>query len=80
MFEADVYCVMGVVFSTLVTCGSSLSSWIIEEKPSMEWLGDLIIIVWIGAAMMTISWLKVWINKASFNTAASMTSIIMFIV
>lgn len=80
MFEADVFCVMGVLFSTLVTGGSWLSSWIIEEDPELEWLGDFIIVFWIGLAMMIVSWLKVWINKASFNTAASMTSIIMFVV
>lgn len=80
MFEADVFCIMGIAFSTLVACGSSFSSWIMDNRPSLGWLGDLIILSWIAIAMMLVSWAKVWINKASFNTAASMTSIIMFIV
>lgn len=80
MFEADIFCLMGVLFATFVTCGSILSSWIIENEPSIEWLGESLMFVWIAAAMTTISWMKVWINKASFATASSMTCIILFIV
>ncbi|KAG8758649.1 hypothetical protein FRC14_007704 [Serendipita sp. 396] len=80
MFEADVFCLMGVFFALFITCASILSSWIIDNHPLLEWLGDLTILTWIGIAITVISWMKVWINKASFNTASSMTCIIMFIV
>lgn len=80
MFEADVFCFMGVFFATVITLGSDLSFWFIENQPLLEWIGDFLIFFWLAAAMMMMSWAKVRLNKASFNTATSMTSIIMFIV
>jgi hypothetical protein len=80
MFEADVFCFMGVFFTLFVTCGSMVSFWIVETRPYLGWFGDSFIFFWLASAMTFVSWMKVWINKASFNTAASMTSIILFIV
>ena len=80
MFEADVYCFMGVFFTLLVTCGSIVSFWVVEARPYLGWFGDSFIFFLLASAMTFLSWMKVWINKASFNTAASMTSIILFIV
>lgn len=80
MFEADVFCLMGVLFTTLVTCGSVVSSLLVDSGIGLEWLGDFVIFVWLAVSIMIISWMKVWINKASFNSAASMMCIIIFIV
>lgn len=80
MFEADLFCVVGTAFSAIVILGSIASFWIIDNEPNWEWIGDFYIFIWLSLAMMIVAWAKVWINKASFNTAASMTSIILFIV
>ncbi|PVF97453.1 hypothetical protein CPB86DRAFT_706963 [Serendipita vermifera] len=80
MFEADIFCIIGVIFASFVTCGSIFANWLLNTHLGVELLGDIFIFVWVAMAMMVVCWTKVWINKASFNTAASMTSIIMFIV
>lgn len=80
MFEADLYCIAGTAFSTIVILGSLGPFWFIDNEPDWEWVGDVYIFCWLAGAMMIVAWTKVWINKASYSTATSMMSIIMFIV
>jgi hypothetical protein len=80
MFEADLYCIAGIAFATIVTLGTNVSFWFIDNEPNLEWIGDVYIFCWLALAMMIVAWTKIWINKASYSTATSMMSIIMFIV
>lgn len=80
MVEADLYCLFGVVWATFITLGSMSMFWFLEVHPGFEWVGDLTVLVWIAFGMTAVAWTKVWMAKPSFNTACSMTSIILFIV
>jgi hypothetical protein len=80
MFEADLFCLIGVLFSAVISLSSSFSIRLFEDDPDYQWIGDCLGFIWVAAAMSIIAWAKVWVNKPSFNTATSMTSIILFIV
>ncbi|KXN90635.1 hypothetical protein AN958_03875 [Leucoagaricus sp. SymC.cos] len=80
MIEADIFCLMGIVYAAFV-CGISMSTfWWLELKPGYEWLGDVVAILWIGVSMSVVAWMKVWMASPSFNTACSMTTILIFVV
>ncbi|KAJ7782513.1 Fusaric acid resistance protein-like-domain-containing protein [Mycena maculata] len=80
MIEADLYCFMGLVYSAFVCLASMTMFWWLETKPGWEWLADILVIVWIGVSMSVVAWMKVWMASPSFNTACSMTAIILFVV
>ncbi|KAF7790048.1 hypothetical protein EIP86_000997 [Pleurotus ostreatoroseus] len=80
MFEADTFCLMGLLFSAFVSLSSMSMYWFLEVKSGWEWLADALAILWIGLGMSTIAWMKMWMAKPTFNTACSMTCIILFIV
>ncbi|KAJ7502501.1 hypothetical protein B0H11DRAFT_1988806 [Mycena galericulata] len=80
MVEADLYCFMGLVYSAFVCLSSMTMFWWLERKPGWEWLADFLVIVWIGVSMSVVAWMKVWMASPSFNTACSMTAIIIFVV
>jgi len=80
MFEADLFCFIGVLFSAIITLSSSFSIHLFEDDSELQWIGDCLVFIWVASAMSIVAWAKVWMNKPSFNTATSMTSIILFIV
>ncbi|KAJ7673046.1 hypothetical protein DFH06DRAFT_1319261 [Mycena polygramma] len=80
MVEADLYCLMGLLYSAFVCLASMTMFWWLETKPGWEWLADFLVIVWIGVSMSVVAWMKVWMASPSFNTACSMTAIILFVV
>ncbi|KAI0743674.1 Fusaric acid resistance protein-like-domain-containing protein [Daedaleopsis nitida] len=80
MVEADVFCMMGLIFATAVSLTSMSLYWFFELQPGWEWLADLLVLVMIGLGMSFAAWMKVWMAKPSFNTACSMTAIILFVV
>ncbi|KAJ7762513.1 Fusaric acid resistance protein-like-domain-containing protein [Mycena metata] len=80
MVEADLYCFMGLVYSAFVCLSSMTVFWWLETKPGWEWLADVLVIAWIGVSMSVLAWMKVWMAAPSFNTACSMTVIIIFVV
>ncbi|KAJ6456388.1 Fusaric acid resistance protein-like-domain-containing protein [Mycena sanguinolenta] len=80
MVEADLYCFVGLVYSAFVCLSSMSMFWWLETKPGWEWLADILVIVWIGVSMSVVAWMKVWMASPSFNTACSMTAIILFVV
>ncbi|KAJ7646593.1 Fusaric acid resistance protein-like-domain-containing protein [Roridomyces roridus] len=80
MLEADLYCFMGLVYSAFVCLSSMTMFWWLEKKHGWEWLADILVIVWIGVSMSVVAWMKVWMASPSFNTACSMTAIILFVV
>ncbi|KAF7357929.1 ArAE-2 domain-containing protein [Mycena venus] len=80
MVEADLYCLAGLIYSAFVCLASMSMFWWLETKPGWEWLADFLVIVWIGVSMSVVAWMKVWMASPSFNTACSMTAIILFVV
>ncbi|KAI0250127.1 Fusaric acid resistance protein-like-domain-containing protein [Lactifluus subvellereus] len=80
MLEADIYCVMGLAFASFISLGSMYTYWALEPHAGWEWLADALVLLWIGVGMSMVAWFKLWIAKPTFNPAASMTSIILFVV
>ncbi|KAI0032892.1 Fusaric acid resistance protein-like-domain-containing protein [Vararia minispora EC-137] len=80
MLEADTYCLYSLAFVSFVSLGSMNLYWAIEPHPGWEWLADVLAILWVGVGMSCVAWIKVWMEKPTFNTACSMFSIILFIV
>ncbi|KAL1940894.1 hypothetical protein VTO73DRAFT_7935 [Trametes versicolor] len=80
MFEADVFCTMGLLFSTFVSLTSMSVYWFFELQSGYEWLADILVLLMIGVGMSAAAWMKVWMAKPPFNTACSMTAIILFTV
>ncbi|KAI9437537.1 Fusaric acid resistance protein-like-domain-containing protein [Lactarius indigo] len=68
MLEADIY------------CGACTPTWALEPHAGWEWLADSLVLIWIFVGMSLVAWFKLWIAKPTFNPAASMTSIILFVV
>ncbi|KAI0765646.1 Fusaric acid resistance protein-like-domain-containing protein [Trametes elegans] len=80
MVEADVFCFMGLLFATFVSLTSMTVYWFFELQPGWEWLADVLVLCMIGVGMSAVAWMKVWMKKPTFNTACSMTAIILFVV
>ena len=72
MFEADTFCLMGLLFSAFVSLSSMSMYWFLEVKSGWEWLADALAILWIGLGMSTIAWMKMWMAKPTFNTGMSL--------
>lgn len=67
MFEADKFCLLGLLYATFVSLGSMSMYWWLEERPGWEWLADVLVIIWIGLGMSGMAWMKIWMEKPSFN-------------
>ncbi|KAI0267057.1 hypothetical protein BC834DRAFT_872327 [Gloeopeniophorella convolvens] len=80
MLEADIYCLMGLGFASVISLGSMYTYWALEPHLGWEWLADILALMWIGVGMSLLAWFKLWIAKPTFNPAASMASIILFVV
>ncbi|CEL60767.1 hypothetical protein RSOLAG1IB_04006 [Rhizoctonia solani AG-1 IB] len=80
MIEADMFCLVGAVFASIASLVATDSFWFFELQPGWEWLADLLVLAWVGLAMAMIAWSKLWVNKPTFGSACSMTSIILFVV
>lgn len=87
MMEADVFCLFGLVYASMIClAGMATFRWLEDLAASGRildgnaWVGDVVAVLWIGFSMATISWLKVYMASPSFNTACSMTCIILFVV
>ncbi|KAM5533752.1 hypothetical protein V8D89_012625 [Ganoderma adspersum] len=80
MVEADVFCTMGLVFAAFVSLSSMSVYWFFERQDGLDWLADVLVLFMIGVGMSVVAWMKVWMAKPSFNTACSMTAIILFVV
>ncbi|KAJ6488997.1 Fusaric acid resistance protein-like-domain-containing protein [Mycena sanguinolenta] len=82
MIEADLYCFVGVAYSTFICLSSMTIFWWLETKPGPAWelVANILVIVWIGLSMSVVVWMKVWMANPSFNVACTMTAIIIFLV
>ena len=70
MVEADVYCMMGLVFAAFVSLSSMCVYWFFELQSGFEWLADILVLLMIGLGMSVVAWMKVWMAKPSFNTGS----------
>lgn len=80
MMEADSYCSIAFLYAAFVCLGSMSMFWSLEVRPGWEWLGDALVILWIGFSMWGLTWMKVWMAKPTFNSACSMAAIVLFVV
>lgn len=80
MIEADLFCLFGLLWAAFISLGSMTMFWYFEVRKGYEWLADVLAILWVGIGMSIVAWMKVWVAKPAFNTACSMTAIILFVV
>jgi hypothetical protein len=72
MIEADLYVLLGLVYTSVISLAAMAMYWFFELKPGWEWLADLIVITWIGISMSVIAFLKVWMVSRFVAFATSM--------
>ncbi|EIW83515.1 hypothetical protein CONPUDRAFT_81418 [Coniophora puteana RWD-64-598 SS2] len=80
MVESDTFCLITLVYSSIVCLCSVSMYWWFEVRAGWEWLADVLVILWIGVSWSGLSYMKVWMSKPTFNTAVNMGTIIMSIV
>ncbi|KAG5645197.1 hypothetical protein DXG03_006715 [Asterophora parasitica] len=80
MIEADIFCLVGLLYSSFICLSFMSLFWWLELSPGLEWLSDVIAILWIGLSMSIVAWSKVRMASPTFNTACSMTAIIICVV
>jgi hypothetical protein len=68
MFEADRYCLLGVLFAGFISLSSMSTYWSLEEYEGLDWLADTLAVLWIGVGMCALAWTKSWMKRPSFNT------------
>lgn len=71
MMEADSYCSIAFLYAAFVCLGSMSMFWSLEVLPGWEWLGDALVILWVGISMWGLTWMKVWMAKPTFNSGMS---------
>ena len=74
MFEADRYCLLGVLFAGFISLSSMSTYWSLEEYEGLDWLADTLAILLIGIGICALAWTKSWMNRPSFNTGESLDS------
>jgi hypothetical protein len=45
--------------------------WAIEPHAGWEWLADVLAILWVGLGMSCVAWMKMYMQKPTFNTGES---------
>lgn len=68
MFEADTYCLIGVLYSAVVCLLSMGLFWLFEERKGLEFLADASVFICIALAMTGIAWSKLRMERPTFNT------------
>ncbi|KAG8850393.1 hypothetical protein FRB96_000457 [Tulasnella sp. 330] len=79
MLEADKYCLLGAVYSSIVCLVSMGLFWLLEDQPGWEFWADTSVFITVGIAMTLVAWAKLRMERPSFNAACSMTAIMIFI-
>jgi hypothetical protein len=60
MLEADLFCIFGLLYASVVCLSFMSLFWWLELQPGWEWLGNVIAITWIGVSMSVVAWMKAW--------------------
>lgn len=74
MVEADLYCLIALAWAAFLSIGSMATFWEIDIIPGWEWLADALVLLWLGAGMTVVAWMKVRMAKPTFNTGMSHNS------
>ncbi|KAK7056022.1 Fusaric acid resistance protein-like-domain-containing protein [Favolaschia claudopus] len=67
MVEADLYCLVGLIYSAFVCLSSVSLFWWLQGKSGWDWLASILVILWIGVHFGFMGWMKVWMNHPSFS-------------
>jgi hypothetical protein len=54
------FCLMGIVYASLVCAASMSMFWWFEQRPGWELFGDMTAILWVGVSMSVVAWMKIW--------------------
>ena len=68
MFQADEFCLLGLLYATFISLTSVSLYWFFEMKPGWEWLADSLVIFLVGLGMSGLAFMKMWMAKPAFNT------------
>ena len=74
MVEADLFCLLGLFYSSLVCLVSMSMYWWLELKPGWEWLADVVAVAWIGLSMSGVTWMKAWMVRREATLCKVMPS------
>lgn len=80
MIEADTFCFIGWLYSAFVCLSGMSLFWWLDVQPGWDGVADCIPILWVGLSMWGLSWMKVWMEKPTFNSACNMAATVLFIV
>ncbi|KDN43429.1 hypothetical protein K437DRAFT_225605 [Tilletiaria anomala UBC 951] len=80
MLEADMYALVGFVYSLLLTTLSMLTAVFLHNLDLALLSNFLIVSIFLGGGMGFMAWAKVRMASPSFNTACSMIGIVVFTV
>ena len=58
--EADLFCLLGLLYAAVVCLASMSMFWWLEVKPGWEWMADIVALVWIAVSVGVMAWMKVW--------------------
>lgn len=67
MLEADRYCLLGAVYSSIVCLVSMGLFWLLEDQPGLEFWADTSVFFTVGIAMTLVAWAKLRMERPSFN-------------
>lgn len=67
MIEADFFCLFGILYSAFICLSSMSMFWWLDVQPGWEWLADSLAIVWVGAGMSFLAWMKVYMVQKLFS-------------
>lgn len=73
MYEADLYCLVGLAFAAAVSMGGLVFQSTLRAR-----YADIATVGWVGVWMGGVCWAKAYMFRPPFNVAATMTSIIFF--
>lgn len=73
MIEADTFCFIGWLYSAFVCLSGMSLFWWLDVQPGWDGVADCIPILWVGFSMWGLSWMKVWMEKPTFNSGLSHT-------
>ncbi|KAH7889008.1 hypothetical protein F5I97DRAFT_1804311 [Phlebopus sp. FC_14] len=80
MIEADSFCTIAWLYSAFVCLSGMSLFWWLGVQLGWDSVADFVPILWVGLSMWGLSWMKMWMAKATFNSACSMAGTLLFVV
>jgi hypothetical protein len=76
MLEADLFCLLGLLYAAVVCFLSMSMFWWLEVKPGWEWMADVVALAWIGLSIGVMAWMKVWMVSSIAEVYCSFSLLI----